>query len=79
MDSDWEELLENIRSDFKNWGGKISGVRKSLEHWNLFINPFARLKNIVDQGRSRLSDIDLTLIPPEMTNPEKDPENSKKS
>jgi len=76
-DGDWEELLETIKSDFKNWGSKISEVRKSLEHWNLFINPFARLKNIVDQGRSRLSDTVLTLTPPERTNPEKHPEKFK--
>ncbi len=72
--SDWEELLEIIKGDFKNWGSKISQVRKSLEHWNLFINPFARLKNIVNQGRSRLADIDLSLTPPQRTNPDKYPE-----
>lgn len=61
---DWEELLERVKGDFKNLGAKISEVKKSLEHWNLFINPFARLKNVVNHGRSRLSGIDLSLQPP---------------
>jgi len=77
LEGDWEELLEIIKRDFKNWGSKISEVRRSLEHWSLFINPFARLKNIVNQGRSRLSDTDLTLTPPERTNLEQDPEKFK--
>jgi len=69
--------LETIKSDFKNQGRKISGVRKSLEHWNLFINPFTRLKNIVKQGRLRLSETDLTLSPPERAIPEKQPDRFK--
>jgi DNA-binding transcriptional MerR regulator len=76
-DSDWEILLDMIKSDFKNQGSKISEVRKSLEHWNLFINPFARLKRIVEQGRKRLSETDLTLSPPERAIPEKQPDRFK--
>lgn len=75
--NDWEFLLNRIKDDFKNWGAKITAIRKTLEHWNLFINPFARLKNVVEQGRSRLANINLSPTPPERSTPENQPDKFK--
>lgn len=66
---DWEELIDDIKKDFKNFGKEMSEVRKKLEHWNLFINPYNRLKEIVEQGKSKLSELDLSLAVPDINSP----------
>lgn len=71
-EEDQDELLHNIRDDFKNFGKDIGKVRKSLEHWRLFINPFSRLKGVIEQARSKLVALDLTIPPPENIGPNHD-------
>jgi hypothetical protein len=58
-EQDWNEIINCIKSDFENHGKALRKARNNFEHWHLFINPFNRLKNIVEQGKSRLKNIDL--------------------
>lgn len=47
-------LLSAIKQDFSVWGEQMSRVRKSLERWRLFINPYRRLERIVSEYADRL-------------------------
>lgn len=46
-ESDKEEFISLLKADFSNIGEKMGAVRKSLEHWVEFINPYKRIKRSV--------------------------------
>ena len=46
-ENDMGELVTQIRNDFANYGPEMSKVRKSLEHWIEFVNPYQRLRRAV--------------------------------
>ncbi len=54
------ELIEQIQSDFKNHGPKMSAVRAKLEHWTEFVNPYERLTRTIHSLRRELSNLDLS-------------------
>lgn len=56
---DWKTFVKILKDDFKKFGPKMSKVRKSLEKWSLFINPFKRFNMIVNDIEKQLRDIDL--------------------
>lgn len=58
-DFDWRSFIERIKGDFRNWASQMSEVRRSLEKWSLFINPFKRLDLMVDTLVKRLKALDL--------------------
>lgn len=60
-EDDWNDLIIRIKDDFKKYGKEMSQVKKSLEHWNLFINPYNRIKGVVDKGKAQLLALDLKL------------------
>ena len=53
----WVELVAEIKKDFKRFGPKLKDVRKGLENWRLFYNPYHRLKGIVKKYSEELSEI----------------------
>jgi len=52
-------FVELLRADFKQQGQAIGKVRKSLEHWIEFVNPYQRLRRAVDALMSELSAMGL--------------------
>jgi hypothetical protein len=58
-DFDWRCFLGRIKEDFKTWASQMLEVRRSLEKWSLFINPFRRLDLMVDTLVKRLKALDL--------------------
>ena len=56
-----EEIISQIRADFANYGKAMSAVRKRLEHWTEFVNPYWRLKRATDQ---LLTDIASLVLDP---------------
>jgi hypothetical protein len=67
--NDWTELVESIKRDFSRFGPKMKEVRKQLEKWQLFYNPYHRLDTIVKKHYEELSEItksnlDLLTDPP---------------
>lgn len=64
LDSDCfevEDFLEQIKSDFKNYGKEISNIKKLLEKWTEFVNPFFIIKATISQNFSKLRDLQLDL------------------
>ncbi len=59
------ELVAAIKADFAAHGRAMSVVKKSLEKWVLFVNPYHRLRRVVDQFSSRLRALELkaTTLP----------------
>jgi hypothetical protein len=61
-ESDWDDLINRIKQDFKNQGPGMSAIRKDLEHWWLFINPYSRFSGIVSSGVEKLKALDIENI-----------------
>jgi len=68
-DNHWTELVDSIKKDFSRFGTKLNEIRKSLENWRLFYNPYHRLERIIKKYSKDLSEItksnfDLPSEPP---------------
>ncbi len=53
---EWAELVSSLKKDFARVGSQIGNVRKSLETWHLFVNPFCRLSGILTHFERKLRD-----------------------
>lgn len=58
-DSDSAEFAAAIKADFSNYGPKMSEVRKSLESWAEFVNPYQRIRRSIENLRVDLNSLDL--------------------
>ncbi|HWN43447.1 MAG TPA: hypothetical protein VNW71_14560 [Thermoanaerobaculia bacterium] len=58
-DKDWRELVHRLKADFSRYGTGMKEVRKSLERWTVFVNPYYRLERIVAEFHARLEDLDI--------------------
>ena len=54
-----QELIEQIRSDLKNYGPQMSEVRGRLEQWTEFVNPYWRLTRAIKSLRKELDSLNL--------------------
>lgn len=54
------ELIQQLRSDLKNYGRQMSELRKKLEHWTEFVNPYWRLTTAIDSLREDLAKLELS-------------------
>lgn len=54
-----DELVLQIRADMKNFGREMSMVRKNLEHWTEFVNPYWRLTRAITSLKLELSQLNL--------------------
>jgi hypothetical protein len=61
---EWTKLLTEIKEDFKRCGKGLSTIQRSLEHWTLFINPYRRLRYIVDGHVASLKQLELDKLQP---------------
>lgn len=70
-DGDSEILAAQVKADFSNYGQKMAAVRKSLEKWTEFVNPYQRLRRAVEKMLSEVNALDLqpeTQAIPDLTN-----------
>lgn len=58
-DSDSLELVRQIKADFANHGQKMAAIRKSLEKWTEFVNPYQRLRRAVEKMLGELTALNL--------------------
>lgn len=64
---DWSALIDAIKSDFGRVGTKLKEVRKRLELWRLFYNPFKRLDVLIENYQNELKELaeNSLVLPPE--------------
>lgn len=55
------DFVEQIKRDFSNYGKEIKAVRVQLEKWTHFVNPYQRIRSVLDQHMKTLDDLDLDL------------------
>ena len=53
------DLVNQVRADFANRGKGMSKIRKGLEYWIEFVNPYQRIRRAVDRLRAELDDLNL--------------------
>ncbi|HEX7857346.1 MAG TPA: hypothetical protein VF503_26995 [Sphingobium sp.] len=58
-DADIFDLAKFIKEDFANYGRQISEVRKSLELWTEFVNPYMRLRRSIETLQRELDSLKL--------------------
>lgn len=54
-----EMFIEQIKSDIVNYGKQISELRKDLEKWTQFVNPYHRIALAVQQHMNKLDDLSI--------------------
>jgi len=57
--TDEGDLVDQLKEDFANYGKEMADVRKHLEHWDEFINPYQRICASIDVLRRDLESLDL--------------------
>jgi hypothetical protein len=69
---DVAQLVNNIKADFRNYGDDISRVRKGLERWSVFINPYCRMSRVVTRFCERLEELNVggVILPANPKSPE---------
>ena len=70
-------LVSQIKADFANYGKKMSEVRKTLENWIEFVNPYRRIQKSVDKLLLDLRELNLrpeNEAIPDITDTEQIPE-----
>jgi hypothetical protein len=76
-DADKIEFVSQLKADFANYGKKMSEVRKALENWVEFVNPYQRIKKSVDKLLLDLRELNLRPEDeaiPDITDAEKIPD-----
>ncbi len=68
-DSDRSSFIVSLKADFAKHGKSMGEVKKQLEHWSLFINPFVRLNQTLQNLTNELENIDLSAVAPLHTLP----------
>jgi len=58
-EADCSELAAAFKADFANHGQKMAEIRKSLESWTEFVNPYQRLRRAVEKLLLDLKSLDL--------------------
>ncbi len=58
-ESDKNEIVSQIKLDYRNYEQKLSRIKKSLEQWIEFVNPFQRLRRSVESLLKELDSLGL--------------------
>lgn len=58
-DVDNSMLVSQIKADFANYGKKMSEIRKALEHWTEFVNPYRRIEGAIEKLLGDLRELKL--------------------
>lgn len=56
---DWNQLIDNVQNDFKNYGKQMADVQSTFEHWRLFVNPFTRVEHTIQEYLAKLIKLNL--------------------
>lgn len=64
-----ECFISQIKSDMGNYGKKISTLRKDLEKWTQFINPYHRIESVVSSHIKILEELELDPLKDKVTHP----------
>lgn len=75
-ETDKVELVSQIKTDFVEYGKSMSVVRKALENWVEFVNPYQRIKKSTEKLLLDLRELDLRPEDeeiPDITNAEQIP------
>ncbi|MGB3518859.1 MAG: hypothetical protein WBA43_20565 [Elainellaceae cyanobacterium] len=59
---DANELLSEIKRDFGRMAQSMKSIRQGLEKWKMFLNPYFRLKTMVESQLQELEDLELETI-----------------
>ena len=54
-----EMFISQVKSDISNYGESISELRKELEKWTQFVNPYHRIFSAVQQHMNKLEELKL--------------------
>lgn len=60
--ADRDELVAQLKADFAHYGQQMAVVRRSLEHWIEFVNPYQRIRQAIEQ---LMKEIDALNLKPE--------------
>lgn len=60
--SEGQHFEEGIKIDFKNISKSMSQVRKSLEKWHIFVNPYDRLRKVIDRFSTELNGLSIDKV-----------------
>lgn len=58
----WEALILNLYADFRKYGDEMKKVQSTFEQWALFINPFNRVENAVQDCINQLLRLNLKSV-----------------
>lgn len=58
------EFIKDIKKDFAKYGKSISEFRKRIEKWQLFINPFFRIKSVIEHQLNKLESLKIEELEP---------------
>ena len=59
-DAEIDDFFAALKQDFANHGKEMSEVRKGLEYWELFINPYKRLHDVLLRTKHDLIDLNIS-------------------
>ncbi|MCW9705610.1 hypothetical protein [Fodinibius salsisoli] len=67
-----KRFITKLKDDFSNHHKKISKIRNQIEKWKLFVNPFYRIKSVIEHQLEKLDSLALEENdhPPHPHNPE---------
>lgn len=57
-----EDFISQIKSDIGNYGKKISDLRKNLEKWTQFVNPYKRIESALNLHFEKLDELNLNPL-----------------
>src|SRR5690554_4668146 len=55
-----DNFVAQIKSDIGNYGRLISELRKDLEKWTQFVNPYQRILSAVNQQFKKLNELNIS-------------------
>lgn len=55
----WNILISNIKSSFKDQGKEMGLIQNKFEHYTLFINPFSRLEKTLNDLSNKLKTLNI--------------------
>lgn len=62
MSADASELLLEIKQDFGRMAQSMKTIRQGLEKWKMFLNPYMRLKIMIENQLQELEDLKLETV-----------------
>jgi hypothetical protein len=55
-------FISDVKDDFRNYAEKMGKIRKELESWDVFVNPFYRIKISIESQLSELDELELDKL-----------------